>query len=76
MEFHLFDKVMIIKDVKFENKSRYGIIVPKGTVGVIVDITTSIYDEKEKGYTIELPEFSEFDPTFTFSADCLELISQ
>ena len=62
MEFHLFDKVEVIEDVKFES---CGIIVRKGAKGIIIDICKSV-DGAKTGFTLELPEYSNFDPTFTF----------
>ena len=74
MEFHLFDKVRVTKDVLFENRVVHGITVKKGTVGIIIDICRSAFDENKIGYTLELPEYADLDPTFTFTEDCLELV--
>ena len=74
MEFHLYEKVRLTKDVKFVLRRGLPIIIKRGTIGVIIDICRSMDDESKIGYTLELPEYSDFDPTFTFSEDCLELV--
>lgn len=71
MEFHLYDKVRVTKDVVFENRVVHGIVIKKGT---IIDISKSIFDENKYGYTLELYDYAELDPTFTFTEDCLELV--
>ena len=71
MGFDLYEKVRVKRDVKFANRS---ITIKAGTEGVIIDICHSLEDPNELGYTLELSEYSSFDPTFTFDEDMLEKI--
>ena len=73
MEFHLHDKVIVTKDVFFKNRLPKGILIKKGTIGIIIDICNSAFDQNKIGYTLELPDHGFLDPTFTFSEDCLKL---
>lgn len=72
MGFRLFEEVRVAKNVRFPNRK---ITIKKGETGVIIDISKSL-DGKRLGYTLELPQYSNFDPTFIFEEDELEKIDK